>query len=447
MSLPEPDRRQLTLLDATCIMLGIVVGSGIFRTPADVAAHCPNSVVLIGVWLAGGIVSLMGALCFAELSTRYPEHGGTYAFLNRAYGSWAGLLFAWTDFWIVRPANAGAVAIVLGNYANAALPWPYFGAAGYAVAAVLLATASHLVGLRTSRWSQNALSLAKIAGLLLIVAVAVVMPAGLGESSSPATLLATSPARLATAFVLVMFCYGGWSDLSNVAAEVRDPSRNLLRSLVLGVAAIAGTYVAINAAAVYSLGLQGLVQSPAFAAEMLGSVGPMGERLVALLVIVCCFGSLSGVVFTGARVYHALGLRHALFAWLSGWDVRRGTPPQSLAAQAAISCLLLLVAGRDERGFERLVVFAGPCYWGFVMLAALAVIVLRQRDRRTPAPFRVPFYPALPLAFAAICGALVWGAVDFIHQSGVAVEVWYSVIVVAAGIALALWTRQPDASG
>jgi basic amino acid/polyamine antiporter, APA family len=151
MSSPEPDRRQLTLLDATCIMLGIVVGSGIFRTPADVASHCPNALILIGVWLAGGIASLLGALCFAELSTRYPEHGGTYAFLNRAYGSWAGLLFAWTDFWIVRPANAGAVAIVLGNYANAALPWPYFGAAGYAVAAVLLATATHLIGLRASR--------------------------------------------------------------------------------------------------------------------------------------------------------------------------------------------------------------------------------------------------------------------------------------------------------
>jgi APA family basic amino acid/polyamine antiporter len=211
---------------------------------------------------------------------------------------------------------------------------------------------------------------------------------------------------------------------------------------VLGVAAIAGTYVAVNAAAVYSLGLEGLVKSPAFAVEMVGEVGPIGERLVALLVIVCCFGSLSGVVFTGARVYHALGLRHAMFAWLSGWDVRRGTPPQSLAAQAAISCLLLLVAGRDEKGFERLVVFAGPCYWGFVMLTALAVIVLRQRDRLTPSPFRVPFYPFLPLAFAAVCGALVWAAVAFITESGVTIEVSYSVIVVAAGMALALWTSR-----
>jgi amino acid transporter len=440
MSSPEPDRRQLTLLDATCIMLGIVVGSGIFRTPADVAAHCPDAWVLIGIWLAGGIVSLLGALCFAELSTRYPEHGGTFAFLNRAYGSWAGLLFAWTDFWIVRPANAGAVAIVLGNYANAALPWPYFGAAGYAVAAVLLATATHLIGLRASRWSQNAMSLAKIAGLLLIVAVAIVLPAGSHEPSSPAT----SQASLATAFVLVMFCYGGWSDLSNVAAEVRDPSRNLLRSLVLGIAAIAGTYVAVNAAAVYSLGLEGLVKSQAFAAEIAGSVGPIGERLVSLLVIISCFGSLSGVVFTGARVYHALGLRHTMFAWLSGWDVRRNTPPQSLAAQAAISCLLLFVAGRDEKGFERLVVFAGPCYWGFVMLTALAVIVLRQRDRRTPSPFRVPFYPVLPLAFAAVCGLLVWAAAVFIWKSGVSIEVWYSVIVVVAGIALALWTSRGE---
>ena len=125
--------------------------------------------LLIGVWLAGGVASLLGALCFAELSTRYPEHGGTFAFLNRAYGSWAGLLFAWTDFWIVRPANAGAVAIVLGNYANAACPGPTSAPPGYAVAAVLLATATHLGGLHVGRWSQNVMSLAKMVGLLLIV--------------------------------------------------------------------------------------------------------------------------------------------------------------------------------------------------------------------------------------------------------------------------------------
>lgn len=443
MSSSEPDRRQLTLLDAVCIMLGIVVGSGIFRTPADVAAHCSAAWVFLGVWLAGGVASLLGALCFAELSTRYPEHGGTYAFLNRAYGSWAGLLFAWADFWIVRPANAGAVAIVLGNYANAALPWPTCGAAGYAVVAVLLATATHLMGLRTSRWSQNAMSLAKIAGLLLIVAVAVVLPA----STRGPTSAEAAPGSLATALVLVMFCYGGWSDLSNVAAEVRDPARNLLRSLVIGIAAIVGTYLAVNAAAVYALGLETLARSPAFASDIAGTLGRFGGHFVSVLVIVSCFGSLSGVVFTGARVYHALGLRHAMFAWLSGWDVRRNTPPQSLAAQAAISCVLLLVAGRDENGFERLVVFAGPCYWGFVMMAALAVIVLRQRDRVTPTPFRVPFYPLVPLVFAAVCGALVYAAAAFIAESSVAIEVWYSVIVVVAGIALALWTSRTEKVG
>lgn len=447
MSSTEPDRRQLTLLDATCIMLGIVVGSGIFRTPADVASHCSSTWLLLAVWLGGGIASLLGALCFAELSTRYPEHGGTYAFLNRAYGPWAGLLFAWTDFWIVRPANAGAVAIVLGIYANAAWPLPYFGGLGYALGAVLLATAVHLIGLNAGRWSQNVMSLAKVGGLLLIVAVAFAMPASARETA-PAS---ASSGNLAGALVLVMFCYGGWSDLSNVAAEVRDPTRNLLRSLLLGIAAITGTYLAVNGAAVYSLSLERLGSSTAFANEVLSPLGSLGQHFVTLLVILSCFGSLSGVVFTGARVYYALGLRHSLFAWLSGWDVRRGTPPQSLLAQAAISCLLLIVSASnrtssaallDDKSFERLVIFNGPCYWGFMMLAALAVIVLRQRDLKSPLPFRVPLYPLLPIVFAVICGLLVWSSVAYIATSGLTIEACYTVAVVGVGVILAMWTSR-----
>jgi amino acid transporter len=241
-----------------------------------------------------------------------------------------------------------------------------------------------------------------------------------------------------------MFCYGGWSDLSNVAAEVHDPSRNLLRSLVLGVAAITVTYVAVNAAALHAIGLERLGTSRAFASEIASSLGSWGGTFVALLVIVCCFGSLSGVVFTGARVYHALGLRHAMFAWLSGWDVRRGTPPQSLIAQAAISCLLLVVAGRDENGFERLVIFNGPCYWGFTLLAALAVIILRLCDRMTPFSFRVPLYPVTPLVFVAICAWLVYSSTAYIINRGIAIEVVYTVIVLIVGGVLAIWNRNPD---
>jgi amino acid transporter len=138
---PNADaRRQLTLLDATCIMVGVVVGSGIFGTPKAVAEVSPNLWAFFGIWIAGGIASLLGAMCYAELSTRYPEDGGNYAYLNRAFGSWAGFLYAWTDFWIVRPANAGAVAFVLGDYAQAALPLGDHGVLIYAVTAVALST-------------------------------------------------------------------------------------------------------------------------------------------------------------------------------------------------------------------------------------------------------------------------------------------------------------------
>jgi amino acid transporter len=435
MSSTEPDRRRLNLLDATSIMLGIVIGSGIFQIPADVAQYAASAPLLLSVWLAGGLASLMGALCFAELSTRYPEHGGAFAFLNRAYGSWAGMLFAWTDFWIVRPANACAVAIVLGSYANALVPLSYVGESGYAHGAVLLTTALHLGGLSLGRWSQNVMSLAKIAGLMFVV-IAGLIAAPPAQPAPPIDVpTATSWGK---AFILVMFCYGGWSDLGNVAAEVRDPAKNMVRSLVLGVVGITLTYLAVNGAAIAALGVGRLGRSTAFAAEIAGAWGSLGERFVSVLVIVCCLGSLSGVVFTGARVYYALGQRHAMFAWLRGWDTRRGTPTQSLLAQAAISCTLLAVAGSNEDGFERLIVFATPCYWAFMLLTSFAVIILRYRDADTALVYHVPCYPVLPLVFATICAFLVTSSVTYMARRQLSGEVWYTIIVVAVGLVLAL---------
>lgn len=436
------NRRQLTLLDATCLMLGIVVGSAIFTTPVEVAAVSSNAFVLLSVWLGGGIASLLGALCFAELSTRYPEDGGSYAFLNRAYGSWAGLLFAWTDFWIVRPANAGAVAIVLGVYANAAWPLPGGGSAAYAIVAVLLATAIHVAGLQAGRWSQNLITLAKIAGLMLIVAAGFSMAPAWSSAARPTT---SGIGDWPKAFVLVMFCYGGWSDLSNIAAEVREPARNLLRALVIGVVTITVTYLAINGAAVYAMGLEQLTGSQAFARDLVAirlttageGIAESGQQFVTLLVILSCLGSLSGVIFTGARVYYALGREHTLFAWLKNWDFRRSTPRQSLLAQALISCVLLAATASDDKCFDRLVIFAGPCYWGFMLLAALAVIILRQRDHHTPLPFRVPFYPFVPLAFALVCGLLVAASVSFV-AANLRIEAWYTVVVIALGLLIAI---------
>lgn len=449
---PSPSRRRLTLFDATCIMVGIVVGSGIFGIPSEVAKLSANSLVLLSVWICGGIASLLGALCYAELSTRYPEDGGGYAFLNRAYGPWAGFLFAWSDFWIVRPANIGAVAFVLGAYAQAAWPNRVGGSLGYALAAVAVTTGVHLCGIHIGRWSQNAMSVAKVVGLLLVVlAAAFASPVQAADhAASSGAVLGDWP----RAWVLVMFCYGGWSDLSNVAAEVREPSRNLLRALVLGIATITALYLAVNGAALYALGLDGLAESHAMAVDVVQApfTGPTATPaaalagLVGILVAVSCLGSLSGVVFTGARVYFALGLRHKLFAWLAGWDARRNTPPQSLVAQAGISCALLLVAGQKEGGFDRLVIFNAPCYWGFTMLVTLAVIVLRLRDQTTPFPFRTPLFPLTPILFAAVCLALVIASISWVlRPENRGPEAWYSLAILIVGAVLTpvfTWARR-----
>jgi basic amino acid/polyamine antiporter, APA family len=450
------DRRQITLFDATCIMMGIVIGAGIFSTPPKVAALSSSAAMLLALWIAGGVASLLGALCFAELAARYPEHGGTYAFVHRAFGPQASFLFAWTDFWIVRPGNLGVVSLILAEYANGAFPLGDYGRIVYALSSVLLATGVHLWGFRLGRWTQNLLTTLKVVGLLQIILAAATMSSGLVAVTATSGAAATSSAppwqSWAIAFTFVMFCFGGWSDLSYVAAEVKNPGRNMLWAMVLGISAITALYVAVNAGALYVLGLQGLAQSEAFAAEVLDhrlatltlgnrnlSIPIFGSQAIGLLVAISCLGALSGMVFTGARIYYALGLKHLSFAWLGGWNLRRSTPPQSLAAQATIACGLLLLAGSDANGFERLVIFAAPCYWGFTLLAVAALPVLRLRDRQTPLPFRVPLYPLAPLLFAAVCGVLVVSSTLYVLEH-FKWEAIYSLVVLAAGIAVGWWT-------
>ncbi len=198
-------------------------------------------------------------------------------------------------------------------------------------------------------------------------------------------------------------------------------------------------YLAVNGAAILALGRDQLASVPAYGARILTTSGRSGgEALMGILVIIACLSSLSGMVFTGARIYFALGLRHGWMRWLSHWDQQRGTPPRSLLAQAAIGCLLLLFAGRDSNGFDRLVILAAPCYWGFIGLACLAILVLRKRDRITPVLFAVPGYPVAPLLFAALCLIMVAASGIYV-VSNLEAEVYYSIGMLALGVALSIF--------
>ena len=417
LNAPERPRQQLSLFDSVCIIVGTIIGAGIFETTPDVAKNVDGAALLLLMWIAGGLIAMSGALCFGELTTTYPEEGGDYVYLNRAYGGWLGFLFVWAQFWIIRPGNIGAMAFVFARYANQLQPLGLGenNLLVYASVAILAITVTNILGVNVGKTTQNVLTAIKVAGLLAIFVTAFLFISPAPESSKPAP--ESSQTNLSFAFILILFTYGGWNDLSFVAAEVKHPEKNLFRSLVLGTSAVILIYVLVNLTFIYGLGMTGFAGSDAVAADLLYlRFGTWGKTVISLLICISCLGAINGMMFTGARIYYALGTEHSLFAWLGQWNGRLGVPIRSVAGQAVITLALVVTIGRFDDGFNGMVAFAAPYFWLFLLLVGISLFVLRFKDLR-PRACSVVFYPITPLTFCASCLFMLYSSTDYAFQS------------------------------
>ncbi|MEE8233408.1 MAG: amino acid permease, partial [Gammaproteobacteria bacterium] len=287
-------KQQLTLYDALSIIIGIVIGAGIYETTPLIAKSLAQPVWLIGIWITGGIISLVGALCYAELATTYPEEGGDYIFLTRAYGRKTGFLFAWAGFWLVKPANIGAIAFIFARYAQQVLPLQLDGNEfiAYAVAAIVLLTILNINGVQTGKWIQNMLTLVKVLGLLMIIVIGLLFVVPVNEMTGQGSIPQDTDIYLA--MILVLFTYGGWSNISYVAAEVLEPQKNILRSLIIGTCLITLIYVAINLAFLHVLGIHGMMNSQSIASDVVRlSFGEAGAMAISFLVCITCLGNIN----------------------------------------------------------------------------------------------------------------------------------------------------------
>lgn len=432
----------MSLFDSVSIIVGIVIGTGIYITSPLVAQNVASGTGLIQVWILGGILSLAGALCYAELATAFPQEGGDYVYLNEAFGRRWGFLFAWAQLWVVRPGSIGAMAFVFAEYANQIFPLGDGPAAQvvYAAAAVAVLTGINLLGIQSGKWTQNLLSLAKYLGL------AAVCIAGLFFCNPPAahevpTSLAGDPPLFGQAMIFVLFAYGGWNEMAYVGAEVRNPRKNIFLALLLGTLAVMLIYVLANLAFLRALGIDGIRTSKDVAGATLElAMGKGGRWAIQWLIIVTALGAIQGMIFAGARIYYAMGKDYRLYAWLGRWNSRHGTPIASTLLQGAITLALVVRFGSTKNGFNAIVYFETPVFWIFFCLAAIAVIVLRFRRPEVERPFRVPFYPVLPLLFLLSClymvhATLSWAIVNRSY------EALWAIGLIVLGIAASFFNR------
>jgi amino acid transporter len=408
---PAAPRRELSWFDSTSIIVGIIIGAGIYQTAPGVASAVTTPWGMFGLWLLGGLFSLCGALCYAELASAFPREGGDYVYLNRAYGPWAGFLFGWLQLLVVRPGDIAVMAFAFATYWRA-LVRPEAGDGfllASAAAAVGVLTVINILGVRTGKWTQNLLTSAKVAGLLGIVAVGLLAPEP-AAAPDAAAVAGGGGLPLSVALILVMFTYGGWNEMAYVAAEVRNPERNIVRALVSGTCAVTVLYLLVNGAFLAALGLPGMSRSAAVATDTVKTLFPESAgRLVSALICVSALGAVNGLIFTGARISYAMGAEHRLFKLLGRWTPGTGTPAWALAVQGAISLALIVVLG----SFLSAVLYTAAAVYLFYTATGIAVAVLRRREPNLHRPFRVTLYPLPLIVFVGFCLFLAWSAITY----------------------------------
>ena len=391
--------RRLGLLAATGIVVGTIIGSGIFRVPAGVAAAVGTPAAVAAVWVIGGIIALCGALSLAELAAAFPRSGGVYVYLRESYGPLVAFLFGWTTL-VLGPAGAAGVALVFAEYLGTLVPLgPVGGARVVAAVVVLAVSAAAYRSVRGVGAVVSAASVAKVTAILALVVAALALGDG-GAGALGRGAPAAGDVRwggTGVALVAALWAYNGFQDVASVAGEVRDPGRVLPRALAAGMAIVVLVYLAANAAYLWVLPYEALRASPLVASDtMVRVVGSAGAGAVAAMVMVSTFGAVVGLTLTYPRIFYAMAHDGLLFDALGRVHPRHRTPHVAVVVFAAVA----LVAAWS-RSFEQLASAFVLGLWPFLALAAAGVLVLRRARPELVRPYRVPGYPVVPLLFVA----------------------------------------------
>jgi basic amino acid/polyamine antiporter, APA family len=441
-------RPLLGLAEAIALIVGVVIGAGIFKAPSVVASLTGSAPVMFAAWLLGGMLSLVGALCYAELATAYASAGGDYHFLHRAYGRSVAFLYGWARFSVITTGSIALLAFVFGDYMQQALPLaflpPGWGPPAYAGAVILLLSLLNLRGIRSGALAQDWLTLAEVGGLLLVAAAAFHGDA----APPPPSGQAPAPPSFGLAMVFVLLTYGGWNEAAYISAELREGPRNMVRALALSILLISSLYLLVTWAYFRTLGMHGMASSTALAADVMRrAFGSAGEKAIALLVAISALTSINATMIVGARTGYAMAMDWTRLAPLARWDRQRGTPAAALLVQGGAALLLVAVGTAIGSGFQAMVEFTAPVFWLFFLLTGVALFVLRRRDPARPRPFKVPLFPLLPLLFCATCAYMLWSSLSYVYSQsfGGLNAAWIGLAVLAVGVVLLRVLHEDDA--
>lgn len=433
--------RRLGLWSAIGIVIGITIGSGIFRTPAAIAARVPDPTLMLGVWLLGGLISLCGALSVAELAAALPQTGGWYVYLREGWGRLAGFLFGWSELVLIRASASGAIATVFSEYCLRSLgfdPAAHEGATDYlAAAAIVGAGILNIRGVQLGAIVAGISTIAKFGALALLILAAFLLGGDAGATASHFTApgAPVDAGLFGLALISVLWAYDGFADLSFAAGEVTNPQRNLPRAIVVGTAAIVAIYLGANLAYLYVSPLERVAESQLIAADTVQALfGQTGAATVSVVVMISALGALIATMLAAPRVFFAMADDGLFFRSVAAVHPRYHTPHVAILLAMALGVLFVLT-----RTFEQLADTFVLSIWPFYGIAIAGLYRLRRLRPELPRPYKVPGYPVLPAVFVLAVIYLVGNAL-------IADPVWtgltFGIVLTGVPVYYAFFSRQ-----
>jgi APA family basic amino acid/polyamine antiporter len=420
VSPPVSYARRLGLFSGVMMVIGGIIGAGIFRNPAEVARRVVTSELTLSAWIIGGIIALIGAFCYGELGNRSPRAGGPYVYLRDAFGELPAFLYAWTLLLVIATGAIAGVAVTFANYTVSLFNLSQGATVPLAVGAIVLLSAVNYVGVKPGAITQNVFTLLKLVPLIILIVAGIFLSHRAGAPPPPITEPAAAPSGIAAilrvmgwALVPILFSYGGWQQTNMIGEEIIDAPRNLPRAILLGVIAVVAIYLLANVAYIRSLTVAGLAASTAPAADAMTRVlGPKGGTIIAAGIAISTFGFLNLVILVSPRVYQTMAQDGLFFPAMARLHPKYRTPTTAIIFQAVWGIILTLTGTYGD--LVDYVVFGD---WIFFGLTAATLYVFRARDLRLgidptpPGAFRTWGYPVTPFLFCLAAVYVVWSSV------------------------------------
>ncbi len=397
--------------DSVAIVIGIVIGVGIFRVPAEVAKHLVSPELIILAWLFGGAISLMGASCYAELASSFPETGGDYVYLKESYGPLVGFLYGWTGLLVVRTGVVAAMSFIFAEYLCSLLSLGSSFVKLIAISVVLILSLVNIIGLRHAKWLQNISVIAKVACLVGLILFGVLSRKGEVSNFQPSPVhlgMGILP-RFGLALIPVLWTYGGWHENTFLTGETKDAQRTLPMALMTGTLIITALYICMNLVYIYLIPADRMAGASLRVSDAMRVLyGMRATKIVEALVVISAFGGINGTIMTSCRITYALGRDNSVFRYLGKVDERFSTPSRSIIINALWTILLILLGT-----FDRLLFFTGIVVWLFFAAIVAGIFILRHKYPQKNRPYRVWGYPVVPTFFVLVCIGLVINTIAY----------------------------------